>query len=192
MSPSPVKLAGEDILAMPVNRPGSDDRVAHTLKHFLRPDEAWELAPPRSAHSPRDARGEADAKRWKITIKFHDTAWWDQQRLAWISRVHDEGYYPRYAEAAAAMGAWGTRGSAWICNGSRRYAGERNGFCVAGDLVAEGFRVVSAYRLSVLREGEKGPGLGTFADLCQSLKLKGLSVGTDPEGGVPNGDGTKS
>jgi hypothetical protein len=168
---------GVQIQPMRVLAAGSSDAIRHTLKHFLDLHQSWGSIPPVAALTPEQGRvqlrafGSIPTGHGVISMRF-----WEPPRREVMLRIHEQGYYPRYARLAQNAGQWGVRGAYWQKQEGKRWlADDVRGFRIVGDLDRTAFQVVTAYQLAVITES-RSPQPGLFSigarlgDLRQKLK----------------------
>lgn len=171
---SRLEAHGRPVVPMVLGKPGSRDRVFHTLKHFFDSQEDWAAANGKSALSPLEALEAlraAGVGTGSIRERLTDARWWEAPRLELLLRAHDEGYYPRYASLAQRAGPFGERSSKWHHVGRGRLQAEVGRFVLVGELHADRFATISAYSSFVIRE-TRPPGAGSFpfAELLRGLQ----------------------
>lgn len=189
---------GLDIEPIPL-RPGKDDRIEHTLRHFLSAQETWAKRPPYAAKDPAEALAELRRRGWDPTgvsvVDRHDRRhvpdkrWWEPDRLAAVSEVHDRGYYPRYAMLVEHAGPPQV-GGGWVLSNDDRWRAEVGGYIVIAALQPGRLQVISAYRNVVLNETRPPVLSASLGELLQArLRALGPNCQVAPQGASPAASG---
>ncbi len=158
------------LLRIRPGRPGSNQLVSHTLRHFVREGSGFERCVEAGTVDGAEARGlllDAGVPRAQIAALPHSDPelrhqpgherWWASGSLEVVISIHDQGYAPRYEAILAKhlpprspSPVWSRSGRRWTLedpgSGARIVAAEVRG--------GTALQVISALRPAVTRSPE--------------------------------------
>jgi hypothetical protein len=126
----PLELTNGTVVPLEKRRPGSDDVVSHTLRHFIR-EGAYFPSVPGGELDGADARRQLLAagipprqiRELPVSHDNLDARWSLEDRRDRVEFIHDQGYGPRYLGLVRDARFPGDPGSTWVRDQGRYEGG---------------------------------------------------------------------